>query len=245
MSAAGQMPSWLQQNRSARTLGLTLGPAMTVFVPVFPHLNPALLPPAADQPHRAERRHQCEGAGGHPGEAFPNIINPVSSHVKPITSPSQLINHTGLNGGTNAKELEATLGLKLAHPSIVRTFEFATRSSGSVRPAPALEATVLEAIHVVYRIHDALRGQHGIGTIPATCLQPAVHTWRCHCVVSSQAAGTAWPDLIPSATAIVHNRQRPFCSKQLCFADIVALASRSPSPPRRPPSATAAPAWRA
>jgi hypothetical protein len=45
----------------------------------------------------------------------------------------QLIHHTGLNGGTNAKELEATLGLKLEHPNIVRTYEFATRSSGSVR----------------------------------------------------------------------------------------------------------------
>jgi hypothetical protein len=48
--------------------------------------------------------------------------------------PPQLIHHTGMNGGTNAKELEATLGLKLEHPNIVRTFDFATRSSGSVRP---------------------------------------------------------------------------------------------------------------
>jgi hypothetical protein len=50
-----------------------------------------------------------------------------------MPSPLQLIHHTGMNGGTNAKELEATLGLKLEHPNIVRTFEFATRSSGSVR----------------------------------------------------------------------------------------------------------------
>ena len=50
-----------------------------------------------------------------------------------MPSPLQLIHHTGMNGGTNAKELEATLGLKLEHRNIVRTFEFATRSSGSVR----------------------------------------------------------------------------------------------------------------
>ena len=57
---------------------------------------------------------------------------PLTTQLSSRFHPAQLIHHTGVNGGTNAKELEATLGLKLEHPNIVRTFDFATRSSGSV-----------------------------------------------------------------------------------------------------------------
>ena len=41
----------------------------------------------------------------------------------------------GVTGEVNAKELEATLGLRLEHPNIVRTYEYATRTNGVVSDA--------------------------------------------------------------------------------------------------------------
>lgn len=37
------------------------------------------------------------------------------------------------DGRSGAQELEATLGLGLEHPNIVRTYDYATRTTGPVR----------------------------------------------------------------------------------------------------------------
>lgn len=49
--------------------------------------------------------------------------------------PSQVIEHKGAaaaEAATAKEELEATLGMQLAHPNIVRTLKFATRQRGQV-----------------------------------------------------------------------------------------------------------------
>lgn len=44
----------------------------------------------------------------------------------------QVIHHMGQSGVTSAQELEATLGLRLEHENIVRTYDYATRTNGPV-----------------------------------------------------------------------------------------------------------------
>ena len=53
----------------------------------------------------------------------------------------------GVMGAVNAKELEATLGLRLEHPNIVRTFDYATRTNGLVsKPGRTARASPLRAL---------------------------------------------------------------------------------------------------